>query len=89
MQKRTFFKVITALLLVAVMAAGLVGCNSDNSGNTGNSGNSGNAQKNTGTINVVWYPNESANTHDDVRAEVAKLIKQATGREVKNVTTTM
>jgi len=88
MNKRTFFKAITAFLLVAVMAAGLVGCNSGNSGNSGDSGSSGNAQKNTGTINVVWYPNESANTHDEVRAEVARLIKQATGREVKNVTTT-
>ena len=88
MNKRTFFKAITALLLVAVMATGLVGCNSDNSANTGNSNESSSAQKNTGTINVVWYPNESANTHDEVRAEVARLIKQATNREVKNVTTT-
>jgi len=88
MNKRTFFKAITALLLVVVMATGLVGCNSDNSGNTSDPGNSGNAPKNTGTINVVWYPNESSNTHADVRDEVARLIKQATGREVKNVTTT-
>jgi phosphonate transport system substrate-binding protein len=44
--------------------------------------------KNTSTINVVWYPNESSNTHDDIRAEVGKLIEQATGRKVNNVTTT-
>jgi len=45
-------------------------------------------QKNTSTINVVWYPNESSNTHADVRAEVAKLIEQTTGRKVENKTTT-
>jgi len=37
---------------------------------------------------VVWYPNESSNTHADIRAEVGRLIEQATGRKVINVTTT-
>ena len=45
-------------------------------------------KKNTSTINVVWYHNESSNTHDDIRAEVGRLIEQATGRKVNNVTTT-
>jgi len=45
-------------------------------------------QKNTSPINVVWYPNESSNTHDAVRAEVGRLIEQATGRKVNNLTTT-
>ena len=43
---------------------------------------------NTKPITVVWYPNESSNTHDDIRAEVARLIGQATGRPVENKTTT-
>ena len=45
-------------------------------------------QKNTSPINIVWYPNESSNTHDDIRAEVGRLIEQATGRKAHNVTTT-
>jgi len=45
-------------------------------------------QKNTGPINVVWYPNESSNTHDDIRSEVGRLIEQVTGRKVNNLTTT-
>jgi len=45
-------------------------------------------QKNTSPINVVWYPNESSNTHEDIRAEVGRLIEQATGRKVNNLTTT-
>ena len=44
--------------------------------------------KNTDPINVVWYPNESSNTHDDIRTEVGRLIEQATGRKVANKTTT-
>ena len=44
--------------------------------------------KNESPITVVWYPNESSNTHDDIRAEVARLIEQATGRKVENKTTT-
>jgi phosphonate transport system substrate-binding protein len=37
---------------------------------------------------VVWYPNESSNTHAEIRAEVNRLIEQATGRKAKDVTTT-
>ncbi|MGI6089864.1 MAG: PhnD/SsuA/transferrin family substrate-binding protein [Saccharofermentanales bacterium] len=43
---------------------------------------------NTKPIVVTWYPNESSSTHDEVRAEVGKLIKQATGREVEHKLTT-
>jgi len=45
-------------------------------------------QKNTSPINVVWYPNESSNTHEEIRAEIGRLIEQATGRQVNNLTTT-
>ena len=43
---------------------------------------------NTSPINVVWYPNESSNTHAEIRAEVNRLITQATGRPANDVTTT-
>ena len=45
-------------------------------------------QKNTSPIIVTWYPNESSNTHEDVRAEVGKLIERATGRKVDHRLTT-
>lgn len=40
------------------------------------------------TITIVWYPNESADTYTDAREEVAKLVKQATGKEVEQKLTT-
>jgi phosphonate transport system substrate-binding protein len=43
---------------------------------------------NTKPINVVWYPNESSNTHEEIRAEVGRLIEQATGRKVEHKLTT-
>jgi phosphonate transport system substrate-binding protein len=122
MRKHKISKVIAAILLFAVITAGIAGCNSKQpetppaanvqdsasgqSANTGSNQNanqgttpSGNqqsaqanapapAQKNTGVINVVWYPNESSNTHEDVRAEVGRLIEQATGRKVEHKLTT-
>jgi len=97
MQKHTFFKAIIAALLLAVMAVGLAGCGTPAPTNPP-SGQENSAppateteaapQKNTDPINVVWYPNESSNTHDEIRAEVARLIEQATGRKANNLTTT-
>jgi len=43
---------------------------------------------NTSPIIVVWYPNESSDTHTEVRAEVNRLIEQATGRKAEERTTT-
>ena len=91
MRKHTISKVTAAILLLVVMALSLVGCNSTpasnpNSGNANPQGNT--PQVNTKTINVVWYPNESSNTHTEVRAEVGKLIERATGRKVEHKTTT-
>ena len=103
MQKHSVSKVIAGILLVAIMITGMVGCNSSTSNNPPATNNPGTPnvqsnntspsastpeQKNTSPINVVWYPNESSNTHDDIRAEVGRLIEQATGRKVNNVTTT-
>jgi len=46
------------------------------------------APKNTNPINIVWYPNESSNTHEEIRAEIGRLIEQATGRKVEHKLTT-
>jgi len=43
---------------------------------------------NTSPITVVWYPNESSNTHEEIRAEVGRLIEQATGRKAEQRLTT-
>ena len=43
---------------------------------------------NTGPITVVWYPNESSNTHAEIRDEVNRLIEQATGRKAEARLTT-
>jgi phosphonate transport system substrate-binding protein len=89
--KSKFLKTITSFTLIAIMAVGLTACNSSSPGNSDNPNNAENSiggSANKSAINIVWYPNESSNTHTDVRDEVARLVKQATGREAKNVTTT-
>lgn len=94
MNKSIILRTISAILLAVVFAIGLVGCNSKNSENSksadesGKTSNTENSSTNKGTLNIVWYPNESSNTHAEVRAEVERLVKQATGREAKSVTTT-
>lgn len=39
-------------------------------------------------ITIVWYPNESADTYAEIRDEVARLVTQATGKEVEQQLTT-
>jgi len=77
------------------MITSISGCSSNALGSPPETNNQGNTDaqnngviKNTNPVNVVWYPNESSNTHDEIRAEVGKLIERATGRSVNNVTTT-
>ena len=96
-------KTIAALLIAALMMATITACGSNSTSSTPPAGNTGAAntpntgatgtapvteQKNTDPINIVWYPNESSNTHDDIRGEVARLVEQATGRKAENKTTT-
>ncbi|MCL1793079.1 MAG: phosphate/phosphite/phosphonate ABC transporter substrate-binding protein [Oscillospiraceae bacterium] len=94
MQKHMIYRAIAAILAIAAMVICMAGCSEDvkASNGSGDSGakseDSGKQTANTGTIKVVWYPNESSNTHDDIRAEVGRLIERATGRKVENVTTT-
>jgi phosphonate transport system substrate-binding protein len=73
MQKHKIFKTAATALLVAVMATGIAGRS---------------PAANAKPINVVWYPNESSNTHDGVRAEIGRLIEKATGRKVEHKLTT-
>ena len=104
MRKHTAWKAMTAILLVAVMALGLAACDSNTPASNPTPNQNDNTPSdtqtpvsanvpdpdpvNTSPINIVWYPNESSNTHTEVRAEVARLIEQATGRKAENKTTT-
>lgn len=40
------------------------------------------------TITLVWYPNECAQNYDGARAEVGRLVEQATGKKVEQKMTT-
>ena len=58
------------------------------SSNTQSGGAQAAAPANSSPIVVVWYPNESSNTHEDIRAEIGRLIERATGRSVEHRLTT-
>ena len=94
MQKHaTPLRAIVAVLLMAILAFSVVGCTSGNSGTsstTGDPSTSGSTTGDTtsGTITIVWYPNESAADFAPARDEIASYIKQATGKDVVNMTTT-
>lgn len=94
MNKSKILKAISLILTSVIFTIGLVGCDSKNSEKSKSvdesaiTSNNENVNANTSTINIVWYPNESSDTHAEVRTEVEKLVKQATGREAKSLTTT-
>ena len=91
MRKNTVSKAIAVILFVAVMVIGIDSCSANTLSDSPASNNSASkpiSEKNTSPIIVTWYPNESSNTHGDVRSEVGKLIGQATGRKVEHRLTT-
>jgi len=85
---------IIAVLVLAVAAGGIYAVYAlrkdklVNAGEQTTVSDNTSAAANSNPITVVWYPNESSNTHAEVRAEVGRLIEQATGRKVENKTTT-
>ncbi|MCL1803773.1 MAG: phosphate/phosphite/phosphonate ABC transporter substrate-binding protein [Eubacteriaceae bacterium] len=86
MKKQTFIRTAASLLLIAAIATGLASCSSTPASQSSSTAETN--EQNTSPINIVWYPNESSNTHDDIRAEVGRLVEQATGRKAVNLTTT-
>ena len=86
MKKRMVFKVITAILLIAAVSIGIIGCsdepirtngsgnNNAANNNANNDGNNASAPANTNPITVVWYPNESANDYEPSRNEFGRLL---------------
>ena len=98
MRRNMISRLIAALLLVTIIAAGIAGCSTTAQGNAPASGSQGAvntqlsavapAQANTGVITIVWYPNESANDYEGSRNELGRIIEQATGRRVEHRLTT-
>jgi phosphonate transport system substrate-binding protein len=82
MFRDSFMKKMTAILLLIVMAASLVGCQQKTADTPG-----GDSKKQS-PITIVWYPNESANDYQAARDEFARLIQDATGRTVSHKLTT-
>ena len=80
MRKHKFLAGLTAILLVGALVVGSTGCGSTKAKSSNTADNK--------TITVVWYPNESAADFAPARNEIAKYIKQATGKNVSNMTTT-
>ena len=71
-------KTCATVLAFAMLCGVATGC-----GNAATSSN-----KESGTITVVWYPNESAEDYQAARDEVGKMIEKATGKKVEQKLTT-
>lgn len=80
MKRKGITKILALGAALVMTVGGFTGCKSANSG----SDEDGYAE----TITLVWYPNESADGYADTREEIAKLIEQATGKEVEQKLTT-
>lgn len=80
-------KWIASILCAGLFAATAAGCTSSSTpaGETASSAGDGSYAD---TITLVWYPNESAEDYDVAREEYAKLIGQATGKQVEQKLTT-
>lgn len=93
MCKHKAIKAVTAGLLAAVMTIGTVGCGSASSAQPGSFAPAANAasapeHKSAGPITIVWYPNESAADYQPARDEFARIVTEATGRQVEHKLTT-
>ena len=75
MKIRKLLKSMTIFVLAGVTVLSMAACGLTSIG--------GNASNDSGKITLVWYPNESASDYQSARDEFAKLITQATGKEVE------
>jgi phosphonate transport system substrate-binding protein len=96
--KNTKSSKLFSLVAAAMVACGcLSGCNSSANAPSVNTSSSKLAESTTAasaagsysdTITLVWYPNECAEDYDGARAEVGRLVEQATGKKVEQKMTT-
>lgn len=87
MKTGKLLKSLIGLMLIAAMAFSAAACSTEASGDGGGSGEPA-EETSSEPIIMVWYPNESATDYQPARDEFAKLITEATGREVKHKLTT-
>lgn len=80
-------KILTTVLCTAMAASVLAGCSAGANTSSAN-GQTENGGGYADTITLVWYPNESAEDYDVAREEYARLIEQATGKQVEQKLTT-
>jgi len=88
MRKGKIISSLASLLLVGVMGFGAIGCTSTPSASVSTDTSSSSTSTSSDTITIVWYPNESASDFAQARDEIASYVKQATGKDVINMTTT-
>lgn len=95
MRFKKFLKPIVSLSLAAAAVLSTAGCGTASTAstvaptaNTSAVSESKAPEKSKDKIVMVWYPNESAEDYKPAREEFAKLITQATGREVEQKLTT-
>lgn len=81
MKKNALFLLVLSLFLFALAAC-------SEGGAEGGSDESASSGSSSDVIEIVWYPNESGNDMKGSRDAIAKVIKEATGKEVKHHLTT-
>ncbi len=98
-RNRVAGRVAAMMMTVAMATMGMTGCGSTDKAAVAENKPSetsaaatealvNESSKYSDTITLVWYPNESAEIFGPARDEVAKLIKQATGKDVEQKLTT-
>lgn len=94
MKRKQIVTDLMAMVMIAGLGASLVACGNQvaekeevkeaSKAQVSNTANNNYAD----TLTLVWYPNESAETYEKPRQEVAKLIEKATGKKVEQKLTT-
>ncbi len=95
MNFKKLFKSVVSTALAGAVLLGMTACGKDDSsveqaaGTTQPGATTTKApEKNNEKIVLVWYPNESAEDYKPAREEFARLLEQATGRQVEQKLTT-
>lgn len=87
MKRNRIVRIAAAAVLIVAAVTGTVGCNSTANASE-NALTAAKTVPNKSPIVLVWYPNESAADYQDSRDAFAKIITDATGREVEHKLTT-
>lgn len=86
--KSLFLSISIGIMVLCLVACDTKPVSNNNSSNNDKKSTSAELKKTKEKLVMVWYPNESASDFKPARDEFAKLITQATGREVEQKLTT-